>query len=507
MELNASQDMTKVDIHELVEAGAHDSEVFYRAFFPGTFRQPSPGFHREIDAILDDPSARYCNIIVFRGGAKTTKLRAFTAKRIAYGLAHTVLYIGKSEGHAVRSIRWLKRQVEHNRLYAQTFGLTKGKSWTDTEIEIKHRVAGFNIRVLGMGVTGSVRGINEDDFRPDLEVLDDVLDEENCATLEQRTKISNLVYGALEPSLAPEVDAPDAKMVALNTPQQRDDFAMKAMGNSMWRSARYGLWTPETEDLPVHLQESRWPERLPTDKQRAKKRAAVERNDLSVWLREYEVKLINPETTKFNPAWLRYFDLEPEGGVTVLSIDPVPPPKASAIEKGDINPKKDFEALAAVRLHRGRRYVLETSANRGHEPDWTVSEFFRMVRRWGPTVVVVESVAYQATLQWLLRKAMEHARIWVYIKDTNTIKNKVVRITDGLKGISAGGQLYVRREQTDLIEQFTDYPGVTHDDVLEAVANACIELEEWTEHDNDDEELIGEMDSEKPMRLLGVHCP
>lgn len=497
--------MAEADIHALVEAGAHDSEVFYRAFFPRTFRQASPQFQREVDSILDDPSARYCNLLLFRGSGKTTKLRAFTAKRIAYGLAHTVLYIGKSEGHAVRSVRWLKRQVEFNRLFAQTFGLEKGSTWTDTEIEIRHRIAGFSVRILGMGVTGSVRGINEDDFRPDLVVLDDVLDDENCATPEQRTKINGLVYGALEPSLAPTVDAPDAKMVALNTPQHRDDFASQAHGNAMWRSARYGVWTPETEELDVAYQQSRWPERLPTHDLRKKKAAYVERNDLSVWLREYEVKLINPETTKFKAEWLRYYELEPEGGVNVLAIDPVPPPNATAIARGEINPKNDFEAFAVVKLWKGRRYVLETSEKRGHEPDWTIREFFRLCQKYRPVVVVVESVAYQATLQWLLRKAMEHAKQWYYIKDTSTAKNKVVRIVDGLKAISSGRQLYVRREQTSFISQFIDYPGVTHDDVLEAVANACIELEEWTTHDND--EAPGQVEHDEKPLALGVHCP
>jgi hypothetical protein len=50
--------------------------------------------------------------------------------------------------------------------------------------------------------------------------------DENCATLEQRQKISDLVHGALKKSLAPPVDDPNAKMVMLVTPQHIDDVPL-----------------------------------------------------------------------------------------------------------------------------------------------------------------------------------------------------------------------------------------------------------------------------------------
>ena len=100
-----------VSLSEVVELGLIESELFCRTFFGRTVRQPSPPFHEEIWKLLDSRD-RLVNIQVFRGGAKTSILRMYAARRIAYGLAHTILYIGKSESHAIRSVKWIRRQVD-----------------------------------------------------------------------------------------------------------------------------------------------------------------------------------------------------------------------------------------------------------------------------------------------------------------------------------------------------------------------------------------------------------
>ena len=83
-----------ISLEEIVKLGAVDPEFFYRTFFPKTFRQPSPAFHKQIDLALDSPQYRLLNLQCFRGSAKTTKLRAFSLRRIAYRMSRTVLYIG-----------------------------------------------------------------------------------------------------------------------------------------------------------------------------------------------------------------------------------------------------------------------------------------------------------------------------------------------------------------------------------------------------------------------------
>jgi hypothetical protein len=123
---------------EAVRLGATSLTRYGRLFFPKTFRQASPQFHDEIGAALMSRENRQIAVEVFRDGAKTTLLRTFTSQRIAYGISRTILFVSASQGHSILSLRWIKRQVEHNKLWAKTFRLRKGSKWTDDYVEILH---------------------------------------------------------------------------------------------------------------------------------------------------------------------------------------------------------------------------------------------------------------------------------------------------------------------------------------------------------------------------------
>lgn len=472
-------------ISEVISHAAMDSIFFSRTFFKKTFRQPSPLFHRQIWALLDDPQARYVNVQVQRDGAKTTLLRTYAAKRVAYGISRTILYVGASQDKAKQSIKWVKRQIQSNHYFSSTFGLAKGKSWSDEQLEVLHGAEGHSVWLLALGITGSTRGINIDDYRPDLIIVDDVMNEENSATPEQRLKISNLVLGALKESLSPASETPDAKMVLLNTPQDFEDLSVEALRDPQFRSARFGCWTPETENLPIEYQQSAWEERYPTEVLRKEKLSALARNKYSIFAREKECLLVTPETSAFKAEWIRYFgdgEREPEPPRhemrVVLVIDPVAPPTDLQISKGLLT--KDFEAHSVLGRYQGKYYVLETIYNRGHTPEWTIATFFELCNRWNPSKVIVETVAYQKTLSWLLKKAMQKAGRYWLLEEFKDKRAKIVRIKQGLTGPLAENQLYLRRSQSTAISQIIHYPGKnpegTHDDVIETLAIGCESL-------------------------------
>ena len=484
-----------VTFDEAIQLGAVDSTVFNRLWFPKTFRQEPALFHPEIYAILDNPNDRYINIQVCRDGAKTTILRAYSAKRIAYGLSRTILYVAINETKAIQSLSWLKHQIETNKSFRTAFGLSADKPWTDVHCCIKRLVRSaadpsifeeIKVHVLALGVGGGVRGVNLEDYRPDLIIVDDVMDDENSSTVEQRDKIKNRILGAVKESLSPRSETPDAKLVLLNTPQDFEDLSEDAKKDSQFVSASYGCWTKETEDFPIEEQESSWPARYPSEELRQEKRAAMARNKYSIFAREKECRLTIPEENAFREDWLKFFgvgETEPEPPKhemwVVIAIDPVPPPTKKQLDEG--LKKKDYEAFAVLGRWRGKYYVLETVYNRGHEPNWTVNTFFELCIRWQPRKVIVESVAYQATLAWLLRQGMKKTGRYWAIYEFKDRRQKYKRIVDGLVGVMSEGALYVRRSQTTLIGQVKHYPGKNpdgqFDDVIESVAVAAEDLQ------------------------------
>ena len=455
---------------ELVELASYDTKLFEREFFPNAAKVKDAHFHPEIWRLLES-SARQVNIQVPRGFAKTTKLRMYLAKRIAYGLSNTILYVGVSQDKAVQSLSWLRKAVEHNAKFRDCFLLSPGDKWTETDLRIINGFTQQECAVLAYGVTGSIRGVNIDDHRPDLIIVDDIVSDENAATPEQRAKIHELLYGAILASLAPRTDSPDAKVVMLQTPLNKEEVSTKALTDPSWLSVKYSCWTDATKDLPDNEKESAWEERYPTPDLRALKQSYLQRNNASTWYREYECRITSPETSVFKPEWLKFYDLPPERGTLhiVGAIDPVPPPSETQLAKGMKG--KDYEALGILGTTDGSKfYLLDYVYNRGHEPNWTISEFFRLSLKWNPATWVVETVGYQKTLEWILRKAMQERRIFYPIYELKDKRGKFDRINDALAGPASNGVFYCHKSHTEFISQFCDYPDVTHDDVLDMVS-------------------------------------
>lgn len=490
-----------VPVNDLVQLCAVDNKLFSKVYFPKTARQEPAPFHSDIWGHLENPKERYLNLVCFRDSAKTSLLRMFTGKRIAYNVSKTILYVGASEAHAARSIRWLRARIEEKigaggvkkkERLAQDFALRPGVRWTDTEIEIFHGVDDTPIWILGAGITGNIRGINFDDYRPDLIICDDILTDENGATKDQRDKITDLVMGSLKGSLAPASEAPNAKLVMLNTPQAAGDVVERAEADPEFTTVRYSCWTRETQNLDVDRQESSWPARYPSMVRRVEKKAALAANQLSVFAKEKEVRIISRETATFRAEWIQFYEGEaPLGGQTCLFIDPTPPPTKLVSERAVR--KLDFEVIGALRRVRGNFYLLEIDGLQGGTPDWTIKRFFEMRWRWRPYKAVVEGVAYQATLKWILEQEMKRRQQWTTVEPFGDIRAKPVRIQTGLHGVLSNGKLFIKREHSQLIEQISRYPSIEFDDFIDGLAmgvlgltNAYVDLgdDEYSEIDN-----------------------
>lgn len=454
-------DGREISLDEAAELGAIDGTFFGHYFFPKTSRQDSPPFHDKIWGLLDEATARRIGIQVFRGGAKTSLLRIFTARRVAYGLSNTILYIGKSEKHAVRSVEWLKRHIEFNPLFKTAFQLEKGSPWSSTEIDIRHKTFDYPIRVLGTGITGSVRGINVDDFRPDLIILDDVIDEENANTYENRQKINELIFGAVYESLQPRSENPHAKIVMLQTPLDPDDASEMVQRDPSWHSIKISCFGADGQ--------SSWPARWSTNELLEEKESAARRNMLSVWLREKECTVVADETRYFRWDTVNYWDILPEGKlVTAIGIDPSPPKD----EEEQYRKKKepDPEVISVVGLWPGtnRKYVLEYAVITDPNPEKTWDEFYRLARKWRVRGVGIESVAYQATLKWFFDRKMQKRQWFIPVHKIDDKRKKTKRIRQRFSNMMVEDELYVHPSMNEFKTQYENYPNVAHDDVLDS---------------------------------------
>ncbi len=464
------QDYHPISPKDAVAIGATSLTRYGRLFFPKTFRQASPVFHEEIGQTFDNPDLRNVASVVFRDGAKTTLVRTLLSRRIAYGISRTILVVSASQGHSILTLRWIKRQVEHNRLWTETFGLKKGSKWSDDHCEIHHKAFDTPITILALGITGQLRGYNIDDHRPDLIICDDTSTDEAANSPGQRAKELNLVFGALLNSLAPKSEAPYAKAIILDTPKSKFDLIEGCEKDPEWTFIRYGIFDQNGE--------SRWPQRYPTEELVKAKEAAIRVGRLSIWMKEKECKIISAETASFKAENLMHWETLPQRATYVISIDPA--------SSDDV--KADDNVVAVLAFHKDNVYLVDYKAAVGQDPEMVKATVFEFARRWRPLGVVVESIAYQRVLAWYLEKAMREQRVYLPIYKVQDRRSKPDRIIQALGETSGYQRLWCQPRHTKFVEQFTEYSPVIemHDDVLDAVAIGITwgqtqGLDEWLE--------------------------
>jgi len=464
---NAAEKLTQRDLFTLC---AEDSILYSQVFFSKAIRQDSPAFHTDIWRVSENPNFRYVNLKVFRGGAKTTLARVIISKRIAYGISRTILAIGKSQEHAARSIEWIMKQVEYNSKWAQFFQLRKGNKWTATECEIIHGGAGHTVRIIALGITGSVRGVNVDDYRPDLIVVDDPCDEENTATPEGRNKIERYFFGAIAESLAPESECPEAKLMLLQTPLEEGDLTDICSKDPTWKTLIYPCLTDEDDAVA----ESMWPARWTKEILLAQKYAAIERNQLSMWMREKMCSIITKELRTFQPEWLDYYTVLPPGARFFGAIDPAP--VLSDSQRAKKTRSTDYQTLMVKAYYQQHAYIVDYTMERDQDPDEVVNWMYNMNRkypimRWG-----VEGTAYQRTLKWFVERAIKLGKLQPkQIVDLATRADKFQRIVQAHTGRASNGMLHVREEQTAFIEQFTMFSSTSRYKDLLDCSSLCDE--------------------------------
>lgn len=447
----------EISQEEAVRLGAQDFVAYGTIFFPKTFRQESPEMHREIGRQLY-AQHRKTAIIVFRDGAKTTLTRVFVSQRIAYCISRTIMFVSVSQEHSIHSLRWLKRQIERNTKWAQTFGLRPGGKWTDEWIEVYSEIEDVTMNILAVGITGQIRGFNLDDFRPDLIVCDDILTEENTKTEQQRKKIEDLFHGAIVNSLQAETEAPHAKVVLLQTPFHDKDVAMQCAGDPAWHPLVLGIFDENGQ--------SRWPAKFPTAAVLAEKEEALRMGRKRLWMREKECKIVKSEDVTLNTDLLQYWTEIPPRLLKFISIDP-----ASSDKK-----KADNNVVLCAGCRGPDVFVLAYRASKGTMPDQCATTFFDMATRFPPIVRAgVEAVAYQRTLKWYIEQEMRQRSLWVPTELIEDRRHKADRILQHIPGLLRYGHLHVHASMNELINEMDEYdPTVEEqtDDILDALAMA-----------------------------------
>ncbi len=447
----------QIPLDDRVELGATDGIYFCHEWFPRAFRQESPEFHYNMTADLESTDNQFVAWEVFRDGAKTTLLRAATAKRISYGLSRVAVFTSAAQRHAERTIRWLKRQIQLNKYWTETFGLERGDKWTDSEIEIINHLLGIRITILAVGMTGQTRGINVEDYRPDFWIADDPCNEENTSSEDQREKTDELFFGAMQGSLAPLSENPHSKMGLAQTSLHKDDLINKCHKDPSWKTSRFGIFD--------EFGKSRWEQRHPTEQIIQTRASYIGRGQKHIWDREKECRISPKEGKAFMMENVQFYDYLPTNLITYIGIDP-------AREKHKNSKKAHKSALTCIGIAPSGIYLLDYYAQKQKNPEELWTEFFRMCTRWHPRMTGVETFAFQQFLAWYFRQKMIALNWYTVIREIEDRRPKPERIRQAHAGPIQERRFFIGRGHTEYYTELDDYSDEVDVDVLDAGAIA-----------------------------------
>ena len=491
------------------QLAAFDLGYFGRAYLKHYFVRPSPAFHEELDEIWTKGVLKGRNpavdakkisrldgsksvVAAPRGHAKSTN---FTFKdslhATLYLYKHYIIILSDSSDQAEGFLSDIKTEMEDNQEIRLDFGNQQGKVWKSTVILT---TGGVKIEAIGSGK--KVRGRRHGAWRPDLLVLDDIENDENVNTPDQRRKLDSWFKKAVSKAGDTYTD-----IMYIGTILHYDSLLSNTLKNPEYESRTYravisfsdrdDLWDKWTELYtnlfdPDHKQHARefyleheaemlkgtevlWPEKLDYYKLMVIK---VSDGD-AAFNSELQNDPIDPDSASFQEEWMDYYepelvDFKDIRYVFVGANDP-------SLGK---NKKSDTSAIInlAVDLYSGYLYI-EMAGIEKRKPDQIIKDIFeanrRLKRDYGKGFYKfgVETVQFQYFFKEVMAQLSAELGEYIPIEEIQSTVNKMLRI-ESLQPYIKNGYIKFNAKHKTLIKQLLEYPMGCNDDGPDALQMA-----------------------------------
>lgn len=484
--------------------GAIDMEYFGRAYLPHYFIRESPEFHAELDRIWRNGVLKGKNpytdakeisradgcrraIEAPRGHAKST---TFTFKdsihAAVYAYKHYEIILSDSSEQAEGFLTDIKTEFEENAALREDFGDLQGKVWKAMVILLSN---GTKIEALGAGK--KIRGRRHKQWRPDLILCDDLENDENVNTPEQRKKLRNWFYKAVSKAGDTYTD-----IVYIGTLLHFDALLANVAKNPSYKTVKYqgvisfakntalwDAWEVIYTDLGNDARQEEAADFYEQNKEAMLEGTAVlweaklSYYDLMVirvsegeasFNSEIQNDPIDPDSCTFQEEWFDFYDDDGKAPpdfsdprfVFIGSNDP-------SLGK---NKKSDTSFIGALAkdLKTGYMYIVIADIDK-RKPDQIITDAIENSRRLKRDYkrpyyqFGVETVQFQYYFAEIMRQKSAEVGEYLPIVEINSVQNKDARI-QSLQPFVKNGYIKFSKKHKTLIKQMTEYPMGKNDD-------------------------------------------
>lgn len=492
------------------ELAAFDLSYFGRAYLPHYFVRVSPGFHEELDAVWEqgvlkgkDPLEEAAAISRMdgtrhavaapRGHAKSTNFTfKDTLHAVVYAYKHYPIIISDASDQAEGFLEDIRNELEDNWNIIQDFGHLKGeKVWNS-----KTLLTSTDIKVEALGSGKKIRGRRHRNWRPDLLMLDDIENDENVNTPEQRRKLDNWFKKAVSKSGDTYTD-----IMYIGTILHYDSLLSNTLKNTGYKSKTYrsviseadnkGLWDEwekiytnlfnENHDIDARtfFEANQEEMLLGTEVLWEEKWSYYDLMKMRIdegiasFNSEMQNEPIDPDSATFNEEWFDFYedeevDFSKPDFIFIGANDP-------SLGK---NKKSDTSSIIslALQLSTGYMYVADGSVEK-RKPDVIITDVIETHRRFkrdykkGFYKFGVEVVQFQYFFKEVMAEKSREAGEYIPIEEIQSIQNKQLRI-ESLQPLIKNHYIKFNRKHKALLQQLLEYPMGRNDDAPDGLQMA-----------------------------------
>lgn len=466
-----------------------DFPFFRRTYFPHYTRRKDgtptgdSALHLWLDTVLpaavDNPEGIRQACAAPRGEAKTTFVDVFFSLWcVVTGRKRYILLVADAFEQAASFLEAIKVELESNpRLMADFPGQCgEGRVWNVGTI-----ITASNVKIQAFGAGKRMRGLRHGPHRPDLVLLDDLENDENVRSPEQRDKLENWLMRTVL-SLGPADDSMD--VIYIGTILHYDSVLARTLKKPQWHGrtfravekmpddlALWDIWerfykTPSVgpEKARAFYEQHRqrmdagavvsWPDFRPLYTlmcKRAEDRAAFDS--------EQQNDPLVGDAAPFAEA-MQFWSELPPGLIFFGACDP---------SLGKAGAGRDPSALLVGGLERERMrlYVVAADIKKRH-PDRIIQDLIALQRQWHCVLWAVEAVQFQEFFAEVLVREAARQGLPLPVSPVKNCTDKNLRI-ESLHPYFCQGRILLRPDQRALVDQLRHFPLADHDDGPDAL--------------------------------------
>lgn len=468
---------------------------FGRVFFPHYFKVESPWFHKELadvfeQAILSGDPKRIARAAP-RDHAKSVWSTLILPIWVSvYGHKRYTLILSDTSDQADSFLMNIRSEFEDNPRLIEAFGLMQGAIWHQNKIRLTN---GAQIQSFGSGK--KLRGSRKKQDRPDLVIGDDIENDENVQSSDQRRKLKDWFFSAVMKT----GDVRTTTYIVIGTVLHPNSLLADLLKNPGFNTRKYVAVTKfspskrwqEWRNIFINLANPNreFDAKAFFEMHRVEMLAGTEvlwpqwegyydlmvmrlTEGLSAFNKEKQNNPVNPDERIFHVDeedprhFFEYAELEEalyKGHMRIAGV--CDPSLGKDLKKGD----PSAVLVGALHMQTGQMYILHSDIQ-VRKPEKIIDAIIDQGQEYSMYSFGIEAVAFQEFFKDEVARRVQALGLQLHlpIVGIDNSVQKDLRIQT-LEPLIKNYHIKFLRTQTTLMEQLNTYPTADHDDGPDAL--------------------------------------